>query len=220
MFIKAVISDMDGIIVNSETQHFLSFQKLLKEDYGLDYTHADDKEFMGTTDTYVFTILKKHHPQIKETIPHLIQRRHELFLEIFKTKAKALPGVYDFFNYCKKEEIPLGLGTSASRAAMEFTIKTLNLASYFKAMVCADDVVQGKPAPDIFLKVAELLKVQPQYCLVLEDSYYGVKAAKASGMKCIAIPCGPTLKQDHSEADHILKSLCDVTPELLKALAA
>lgn len=218
MLLKAVISDMDGVIVNSETEHFLSFQKLLKQDYNLDYTHADDKEFMGTTDTYVFTMLKRKHPTIKESIPHLIARRHELFLEVFKTKAKALPCVFDFFNSCKKENILLGVGTSASRAAMEFTLKTLNLIPYFKAMVCADDVTQGKPAPDIFLKAAELLKVKPEYCLVLEDSFYGVQAAKAAGMKCIAIPCGPTLKQDHSHADHIVKSLCEVTPELLKSL--
>lgn len=218
MFIKTIISDMDGIVVNSEIEHFLSYQRMLKLDYGIDYSHEDDKEFMGTTDKHVFTMLKKRFPQIKESIPELIERRTKFFFEIFKNKAKALPCVYSLFDYFKKENLSMALGTSASRKVMEFTLETLHLKPYFQAMVCADDVQQGKPAPDIFLKAAQRLKIEPKYCLVLEDSQYGVQAAKTAGMKCIAIPCGPTLKHDHSQADHIVKSLCDITPELLQSL--
>lgn len=218
MNIAAVISDMDGVIVNSEAYHFLSFQKMLKMDYGIDYTHEDDKEFLGTTDVYVWRILQKRYPQIKTPVEQWVQRRTELYKEIFKEHAQALPCVYSFFDYVKKQNLPLGLGTSASRGVVDFTLKTLRLEHYFSATICADDVRNGKPSPDIFLEVSRRLKIPVEKCLVLEDSLYGVQAAKAAGMKCIAIPCGPTLKQDLSQADHVMKSLCDVTPELLSSL--
>jgi len=217
--VRAVISDMDGVIVNSEAEHFLSFQRMLRLDYGIDYTHQNDKEFLGTTDAYVFTILKQRYPEITEPMDHLIKRRTSLFIDIFKQYAKPLPCVETLFNYFKKENIPMALGTSASKYVMNFNLDTLKLRSYFKAVVCADDVKQGKPAPDIFLECAKRLEVDPHSILVLEDSQYRVQAAKAAGMRwCIAIPCGPTLKHDMSQADHTVKSLCDITPELLHSL--
>lgn len=218
MGIKAVISDLDGVIVNSEAEHFLSFQKMLRVDYAIDYTKEENKEFLGTTDVHVFTILKSRYPQIKDSLTQLIKRRTELFLEIFKNRAKALAGVESLFSYLKSQNIPLAVGTSASRGVMNFTLDTLKLKHYFKTLVCADDVKQGKPAPDIYLEVSKRLNILPESCLVLEDSHYGVQAAKAAGMKCIAIPCGPTLKQNFSHADHVVKSLTEVTPVFLKAL--
>lgn len=217
MSIRAVISDMDGVIVNSETEHFLSFQKMLRLDYGIDYTHQEDKEFLGTTDVHVFTILKQRYPQIKESMEELIERRTSLFVEIFKSRIKPLPGVYELFDYFKSKHIPMAVGTSASKKVAEFTLNHLKLISYFKTVVCAADVTRGKPYPDIFLEAAKRLKTPPADCLVLEDSAYGVQAAKAAGMKCIAIPCGPTLKQDTSQADHVVKSLTDITPKLLES---
>ncbi len=218
MNIKAVISDMDGVIVNSEAYHFLSFQKMLKLDYGIDYTHEDDTEFLGTTDVYVWQILRQRYPHIKIPVDQWVQRRTELYKEIFKEHAKALPCVYPLFAYISQQKLPLGLGTSASKGVVELTLKTLHLEKYFDAIVCANDVQHGKPAPDIFLEVSRRLDVTAEKCLVLEDSQYGVQAAKAAGMKCIAIPCGPTLKQDLSLADHVVKSLCEITPELLSSL--
>ncbi len=217
MSLRAVISDMDGVIVNSETEHFLSFQKMLRLDYGIDYSHQEDKEFLGTTDVHVFTILKERYPQIKEPLDQLMDRRTSLFVEIFKSRIKPLPGVYELFDYFKSKKIPMAVGTSASKKVVEFTLSHLNLISYFKTVVCAADVKRGKPYPDIFLEAAKRLKTNPSDCLVLEDSAYGVQAAKAAGMKCIAIPCGPTLKQDTSQADHVVKSLTDITPSLLKS---
>src|SRR3989338_6574091 len=191
---------------------------MLRLDFGIDYTHEQDKEFLGTTDAHVFTILKKRYPQIEGPLDKLIERRTKLFLEVFRERAKPLPGVLKFFSYVKEQKWPLGLGTSASRGVMYFVVETLDLKRFFNTQVCADDVKQGKPAPDIYLEVARRLNVNPKYCLVFEDSAYGAQAAKAAGMTCVAIPCGPTLKQDLSHADHILKSMEEVTPEFLKAL--
>ncbi|MBI3017891.1 MAG: HAD family phosphatase [Deltaproteobacteria bacterium] len=217
MSIRAVISDMDGVIVNSEAEHFLSFQKMLRLDYGIDYTHHEDKEFLGTTDAHVFTILKERYPQIKEPLGQLIDRRTSLFVEIFKSRIKPLPGVYELFDYLKSKKIPMAVGTSASKKVADFTLTHLKLLPYLKTVVCAADVARGKPYPDIFLEAAKRLNIPSQDCLVLEDSAYGVQAAKAAGMNCIAIPCGPTLKQDLSQANHIVKSLTDITPKLLES---
>ena len=216
--IKAIISDLDGVIINSETEHFLSFQKMLTGDYGIHYTKKMDQEFLGTTDVHIFTLLKKRYPQISGPMSRLIKRRTDYFIEIFKKRIKSLPGVVDFFKEIQNQGILLALGTSASKSVMEFALTTLNLKNYFKVMVCADDVTRGKPAPDIYLEAARRLGVNPADCLVIEDSLNGVKAAKSAGMKCVAVPCGPTLSQDLSMADHIVNSISDITPALLKLL--
>lgn len=215
---KLVISDLDGVIVNSEAEHFLSFQKMLRLDYGIDYTHEDDKEFLGTTDDHVFQMLKQRHPQILAPLEALIARRTRLFVEGFKTRVRPLPCVVSLFEYLTAQQIPLALGTSAAKDIADFVVTTLDLRRFFKTIVSADDVQQGKPAPDIPLEIARRMNVEPKNCLVLEDSRYGVQAAKTAGMRVIAIPCGPTLKQDLSAADHIVRSLCDVTPELIANL--
>ena len=218
MKFNAIISDLDGIIVNSEHEHFLSFQKMLEQEYGILLTEEENKAFLGTTDQYVFSTLKKKYPIIKEPLEILIPKRTKYYLEIFKERVRPLPGVTTLFSYIHSQKIPFGVGTSASRDIAEFVLTTLDLKKYLKTIVTADDVHQGKPAPDIYLKVAAHLKVDPHKCLVFEDSYFGVQAAKAAGMTCIAIPCGPTLTQSFSHADKVLKSLTEVTPDFLKSL--
>ncbi len=214
MKFKAVITDLDGIIVNSEPVHFLSFQKMLEMDYGISYTKEDDENFLGTTDQNVFAALKKRYPQIKTPLTDLIRRRTEVFISLFKTQAKPRAGIGELLNYFKSQNIPLAVGTAASRGVVEFILNSFKFRNFFKTIVCADDLAHGKPAPDTFLEIAKRLNVSPKDCLVLEDSLCGVQAAKAAGMTCIAIPCGPTLSQDLSAADFVLKNLSDVTPVL------
>lgn len=216
---SALISDLDGIIVNSEREHFLSVQKMLKTDFNIDYTEEDNREFVGTTDVHIFMTLRKKYPKIRSNFRELVHRRSQFFIEIFKKQtAQPLPCVKSLFETVHKEKIPMAVGTSAAREVAEFSLKTLNLLHYFKTVVTADDVKHGKPAPDIYLKAAKHLNVKPKDCVVLEDSEHGVEAAKAAGMKCIAIPCGPTIGQNHKKADRIVKSLCDVTMNLLSSL--
>ncbi len=216
---KALISDLDGIIVNSEEAHFLSVQKMLKEDFGIHYTEEDNRSFIGTTDVYIFTTLEKKYPKIHSNMKKLVNRRSQFFIEIFKKQAKQpLPCVKSLFETVYKEKIPMAVGTSAAREVAEFSLKTFNLLHYFKTVVTAGGVKHGKPAPDIYLKAAKHLNVKPKDCVVLEDSEHGVEAAKAAGMKCIAIPCGPTIGQNHEKADLVVKSLCNVTLDLLASL--
>ena len=218
MPLHAVISDLDGVIVNSEDAHYLSFKKMMRQDYGIEYDQTNERIFLGTTDIFVFETLKKKHPKIKESLSDLIQRRNQYYFETFGKEVHPLPGILDFFKHLQKNKIPLAIGTNASRQVAQFVIDTLSLKSYIQTHVCADDVNRGKPDPELFLKCAEKLEVDPKNPLVIEDSNYGVQAAKAAGMKCIAIPCGPTKGQDHSQADLVLKSATELTPKVLDAL--
>ncbi len=191
---------------------------MLKTDFNIDHTEEDNREFLGTADVYIFTTLRKKYPKIRSNFRELVHRRSQFFIEIFKERAQPLPCVKSLFETVHKEKIPLAVGTSAAREIAEFSLKTLNLLHYFKTVVTADDVKHGKPAPDIYLKAAKNLNVKPKDCVVLEDSEHGVEAAKAAGMKCIAIPCGPTIGQNHEKADLVVKSLCNVTLDLLASL--
>src|SRR3989338_1788925 len=132
MKIHAVISDMDGVIVNSEHEHFLSFQKMLRVDYDMALTREENEAFLGRTDEDIFMALKKRHPKIKEPLSELIGRRTEFFIKIFKELARPLPGVISLFDTLTRQGLPMALGTAASRGVADFVLETLKLKNYFK----------------------------------------------------------------------------------------
>jgi beta-phosphoglucomutase-like phosphatase (HAD superfamily) len=90
---------------------------------------------------------------------------------------------------------------------IELVVDTLNIRKYFHNLTSGEEVEHGKPAPDVFLLAAKRLNTPPENCLVVEDTYNGLKAARAAGMKCLVVPCEATRHQDHSAADLLLDSL-------------
>jgi beta-phosphoglucomutase-like phosphatase (HAD superfamily) len=112
----------------------------------------------------------------------------------------------------------LALASSSYRDAIDGVLAGLDIARYFDVIVSGLDVAQVKPAPDIFLKAAQQLGVEPEQCLVLEDAEKGILAADLAGMLSIAVPNDYTRHHDFSKATKICASLKEVTPELLQTL--
>jgi HAD superfamily hydrolase (TIGR01509 family) len=132
---------------------------------------------------------------------------YNLFKEMALGKDLAIPGVSDFIGFCKSKGLALAVATSAGNYKMNINLELLKMQSgVFDALVSGEDITHNKPHPEIFLKAAEKLGLQPNECLVIEDAPSGVKAAKAAGCKCLALRTTFSC-EDLKEADEIVKDL-------------
>ena len=183
--LQAVIFDMDGVIVNSEPLHERAFFEVVREiGYGdkLDLRFAD---YVGRSDTelWVAFVAKYHPPQ---SLEDLLARKRQRVVEMIRRDQPVFDGVPELVAKLAAR-YALALASGSERLVVEEVLKLKGLGRFFSAVVSASDIRHGKPAPDIFLRTAELLKVPPPSCCVIEDSIPGVAAGLAAGMEVIAI---------------------------------
>lgn len=129
-----------------------------------------------------------------------------------------MPGVEEFLQELRNAQIHKGLSTSSPRDIMHKVIGSFELHSHLPVLSSADDVKHGKPAPDIFLRTAELLGVAPENCVVFEDAAHGITGAKAAGMKCVGYSQNGANRQDISGADKIIDCYTNLTLKELHEL--
>ncbi len=195
---------MDGVITDNSSQDFLAWKRIFS-DLGLKLNHNTYLLFLGKKGEEI--IRNYINPNInKKKAAQLVNRKEKYFIEeAGRNKLKPAKGLKKLFKNLKKNNTKIGLGTSAPRYKVNIILNNLGFQRIFSAVVVAEEVKKGKPNPEIYLKVAKKLKLQPKECIVVEDAPNGVKAAKNAGMKCIAI----TTTHKESElikADKIIES--------------
>jgi len=210
--IVAVIFDMDGVLVDSEPLHLRATQAVLGA-RGRSYTEQDNRAFFGATDTEMFRVLRILFDLPASTTELVEAKRHHL-VELIRAEAQPLAGVPAIPRGLSERGLLIGLASASPRVVIRAMLDAVRLADLFSTIVSGDEVARGKPAPDGFLLAARRLGVQPDECLVVEDSRNGVLAGKAAGMTVAAVPCPATSHEDFSPADLVLPSL----EGLLKAL--
>ena len=203
--IKALIFDMDGVLIDSEPLHLLAYQECLKN-FGVTFSEAENRPFLGRKDVELAEHLISQHGLPLDAL-QLVDKKEECLARLFFTKLEPMPGVVKLLQKAQSISLPCAVASSATLPTIKQVTQTLDIARYFQTLTSGDEVPHGKPAPDVYLLAAERIGVLPINCLVIEDSFNGVLAAKAAGMKCIAIPCPTTRHQDHSKADTILGTL-------------
>jgi len=179
---------MDGVLVDTAKYHFKAWQKLASE-LGFSFTEEHNEMLKGVSRMRSLEIILNlsNISLGTEEKEHYCEKKNGWFKSYIEgmDESEILPGVKDFLLYLRDNDIPVALG-SASRNA-PFILKKTGLAPFFDVAVDGSMVTEAKPAPDIFLKGAELLKVAPENCLVFEDAAAGAEAAQRAGMKCIGI---------------------------------
>ena len=181
----AVIFDMDGVIVDSEPIHEMSFLELWQEmGYGDNHgIHFPD--FYGRSDRVLWeTFIEKHHPP--QPIEELLGLREERLLQILRDKQPIFDGVPKLVQ-CLAKQLPLAVASGSVHRIIDEVLAMRDLRRYFRCTASSEDVEKPKPAPDTFLLAARRLGVMPKKCCVIEDTVSGVLAGKAAGMTVLAI---------------------------------
>lgn len=215
--IKAVIFDMDDLMINSYPIHILADDELLKH-YGHNLSEISEKtrrESIGkrVIDDIVMVI---EYFKIEKAVEELFSERQKIFFELIKEKIEPMPGLFKIIGMLKKEKYDLAIGSSGTKDYIELVLKKPNLN--FRVIVSGEYVKNGKPDPEIFLLAAKRLNMNAEDCLVLEDSTNGILAAKNAGMKVIAVRNNYTPKQDLSKADLVVDSLDKITIGMIRGL--
>lgn len=182
---SAVIFDMDGVIVDSEPRHERAFLEVWDEMGYRDRHGIDFADYYGRSDRALWLdFIDKHKPP--QTLEELTEWKQNRLIEILRNDQPIFDGLPEVVQKCAARW-PIAVASGSLHAVIDEVLAMKNLRQHFSAIVSVQDVEQGKPAPDVFLRAAELLGKRPEDCVVLEDSAAGVTAANAAGMQVIAI---------------------------------
>ncbi len=210
--IRAVLFDLDGLMVDSEPHSIVSWQAVLgRHGVAFDQTMLDSILGLRLSETAQLAIDRFHLP---DQPAELAREKTEYQIEHLNGNVKPMSGLIELLDDIDRRGLRKAIASSGMRRYVMAVLKTVGLTDRFNVIVTGDDVIKGKPAPDVFLKAAEVLRIEPQACLVLEDAPAGVQAAKAAGMMCIAVPNEHTRQLDLSLADEVLPSLSVVRDRL------
>lgn len=182
--LKALIIDWDGVLVDTERIHEMK-EILFAKRHGYVHTPKLKQALMGRTIPEAGRLLKKKF-RLKEPLKMLIGERRKIYKDLYYKHITLMPGAHTFLKRMYKKYL-LTIATASERRYVTYALRRFGLKSYFQSMVTSADVRRGKPAPDLFLCASKRIGIPPEECVVIEDSLLGVRAAKAAGMRCIAI---------------------------------
>lgn len=209
--IKAVIFDMDGVIIDSEPAH-VKFEKEIFKNLGIAVTEEEHMGFVGTTSYYMWETLRVKN-ELKQSLEELVSNDRVQYLEYLKSdknEVVLIEGVREFIKELHDNGVKLAIASSSPLDVIKIVVNRYELQEFFDELVTGDYVENSKPSPDVFLYAANKLGVKPEECIVIEDSCNGTKAAKNAGMKCIGYKNLNSGDQDLSCADIIMDSFLKI----------
>jgi len=216
--IEAVIFDMDGLMIDSEGNESISYEKVLRE-HGVEprFNEAGVVQTVGIKSIDNWKRLKKEH-SLAVSAEELRVRKTEVYRELLEKGVQAQAGLIELIADLETAPVKKAVASSSLRDTIGIVMGQLGLDTYFDAIVSGQDVEHGKPAPDIYLEAAHQLGVAPENCVALEDASAGVQAAHAAGMKVIAVPNRYTNTHTFDEADLVVASLSDLNWNTIRNL--
>ncbi len=206
---------MDGVLVDSEPQHNAADYQTFKQ-FGVTLTDEILEGFCGMDIVVSFTRMKEKFG-IQVPVEELISMKNDLFKAELHRKIPKVDGLDEMIKEISGLSLSRALASSSGRDIVDTVLNGLRLRDWFEVTVAGDEVVQAKPNPAIFLKAAELLKVEASSCVVIEDSKNGVSAAKDAGMRVIGFRNPSSGNQDLSRADVVTDSFRTI-PRIIRGL--
>jgi HAD superfamily hydrolase (TIGR01509 family) len=208
---------MDGVLVNSEPVH-QRLEKEMYEELGLRLTYEEQQSFVGQSamDSWTFVINKYGLKDKPEAL--LVKGRRKYLKVLLETdEVKLMEGATELIHRLE-EYYHLLLASSATSVTIGEVLKKFDLVKSFPIFIGGDMVINSKPNPEIFLRIAEQAGVQPVECVVIEDAEHGVTAAKKAGMKAIGFQNHHSGTQNLKNADRVVDGLDDITLDLIRDL--
>ncbi|PRX32462.1 HAD superfamily hydrolase (TIGR01509 family)/HAD superfamily hydrolase (TIGR01549 family)/beta-phosphoglucomutase family hydrolase [Orenia metallireducens] len=215
--LKAVIFDMDGVIIDSEPIHY-QVKQILFEKLGIEMSKEEYSAFIGSSSSEIWAALKEGY-NLKESVEDLLAKQNQILIESLKSREdKTVAGIMNLLEELKKNDLKIALASSSPVKVIEVILDKLKIKEYFLETASGESFVKSKPDPEIFLYTADKLEVKSRECLVIEDSKNGVEAAKKAGMKCIGFKNPNSGDQNLSKADLIVESIEVIDMETLTDL--
>ena len=207
-----VIFDVDGVLVDSYDAHYESWLGLGRE-RGFTMT---PEQFVSTFGRTSREVIRECWPELAtsdEAIRELDERKEAVYRDLLAQKFPAMDGARELIDALAEAGFALAVGSSAPPANVEQTLDQLGRREKFQAVVTGTDVQFGKPNPQVFLIGAARLGLPPSHCLVIEDAPAGVEAAHAGGFVCVGLLSKGRTEAQLREADHLVRSLRELSPE-------
>ena len=213
--LKAVLFDMDGVIIDSEPLWSKAEQELLAR-RNIRYSPQLKAVMMGRDSSEAVGFLI-HHYDLKESVSDVVEERNQLIAGLFREFLRPMPHALQLVRSVNAAEIKTGLASSSPKELVDLALSRLNITGLFNFILSGDQVARGKPAPDIYLTAARELGVSCENCLVIEDAPHGVAAAKAAGMCCLAVSTSVS-EPELAAADRVVRGFAEVDLQLLNEL--
>ena len=216
--IRAVLFDMDGVLVNTEPVHY----RMWKEAFynrGLEVSYDVYKGCIGTTDNYLMDLIWDHYGRDFRGDKKLLEERMAIEERVPKEESyPEMPGVREMLRGLHEAGFMLAIASSSPVSRIETAVDHLGVRQYFSLLNSGENVARSKPAPDIYLDTAKKLGVEPAECVVLEDSENGTLAAVSAGMTCVGLRNPDSGDQNLERAKAVIRELKEFTPELIRKL--
>jgi len=205
--IKGTLFDLDGVLVDTAKYHYLAWRRLAKE-LGFDFTEADNERLKGVSRVRSLEILLETGgvTMADDEKEPAATRKNTWYVEYLSTldETALLPGTKDYLSRLRENGIRIALGSASKNAPL--ILERLNIAAMFDAVIDGNSVSKAKPDPEVFLNGAKAIGLPPEHCVVFEDALAGIEAAKAGGMRVIAVGTPELLPG----ADRYVASLADM----------
>ncbi|MFA6553511.1 MAG: HAD family phosphatase [Patescibacteria group bacterium] len=220
--IKAIVFDLDGVLIDSEPLWEQSTWEYLKKKCGPDahkkFNEKElDREVRGRTQIFISRYLKKH-LVIPDPLTTIINDRLKILLVLFNKHLKLAPGAISLLKHLQQQGYPMLIATSGPRKVVNYVVRRFHLKKYFQAVISGDEMKYSKPHPWVYKRAARILHIKSNEMLVIEDSISGVLAGIRSGAKVIALkkPYTPTRYTRH--AIKIVRGLSQITIKFIQSI--
>jgi len=215
----AVIFDLDGVLADSEPWWNQIDAKLLAE-YGVSYRGEYHRNVLGVSYRLAVEFYKNAF-HISASVEELMRRRGEIATDFFANRVSLFPSAKTTLEQLREMKLQLAVATSSVSASARPFLERTGIRGLFSVVVTGDEVQQGKPHPEIYLRAAKKLGISPEACLVIEDALAGIAAAKAANMRVAAIPDTRFVdpREYEMKADYVLGSLSEI-PALIRRISA
>lgn len=209
--LKAVIFDMDGVIIDSEPMHNKAYHDMFKE-VGIDVSTELYESFTGQSTINICKRLCDHF-NLNESPETLVALKRKHYKQFFYSNSELglIDGVLDLIKDYHSNGLTLVLGSSAAMTSINQIFDRFDLNQYFVAKLSGGDLKESKPHPEIFIKAAEATGFSKEECIVIEDSTNGIQAAKSAGIFCVGYDSFHSKNQDYTKADMVITDFKDIT---------
>jgi len=216
--IRGAIFDMDGVLVDNRDAHLDAFVALCRR-YGVEMERDHVVPFFGRGNDEILPEVLPAEVIRRVGLEELDREKEEIYRELYANRIEPVAGLDRFLRALKGEGVRLAVGSSGMKLNVDFVIEKCGFGGLFDAVVNGEMVSRRKPEPDIFLACASMMGLTPRDCVVFEDSFAGIEAARRAGMKVVAL--STTFSDERlrtSDNDLIIKDFSEITPATLRTI--